>query len=73
MTAVETPTLAALEQSYLTMQRIRAFEAKAMELFAEQCGIRVSRIRRPDSFCRGRANCDDDQWLTRTNRSASIG
>jgi len=36
MTAVETPTLAALEQSYLTMQRIRAFEAKAMELFAEK-------------------------------------
>src|SRR4029078_12251177 len=36
MTAVETPTLAALEQSYLTMQRIRHFEAKAMELFAEK-------------------------------------
>ena len=33
MTAVETQPLSALEQSYLTMQRIRAFEAKAMELF----------------------------------------
>jgi len=36
MTAVETQTLAALEHEYLTMQRIRAFEAKAMELFAEK-------------------------------------
>ena len=36
MTAVETQRLSALEQSYLTMQRIRAFEAKAMELFADK-------------------------------------
>jgi pyruvate dehydrogenase E1 component alpha subunit len=36
MTAVETQRLSALEQSYLTMQRIRAFEAKAMELFANK-------------------------------------
>jgi acetoin:2,6-dichlorophenolindophenol oxidoreductase subunit alpha len=36
MTAVESQTLADLEQAYLTMHRIRAFEAKAMELFAEK-------------------------------------
>ncbi len=36
MTAVETRTPAALDQAYLTMQRIRAFETKAMELFAEK-------------------------------------
>jgi acetoin:2,6-dichlorophenolindophenol oxidoreductase subunit alpha len=36
VTAVETPALTELEQAYLTMQRIRAFEAKAMELFAEK-------------------------------------
>jgi TPP-dependent pyruvate/acetoin dehydrogenase alpha subunit len=36
MTAVAAPILASLEEAYLTMQRIRAFEAKAMELFAEK-------------------------------------
>jgi len=36
VTAVETKPLAGLQQSYLTMQRIRAFEAKAMELFASK-------------------------------------
>jgi TPP-dependent pyruvate/acetoin dehydrogenase alpha subunit len=36
MTAVESRTLADLEQAYLTMHRIRAFEAKAMELFSEK-------------------------------------
>lgn len=36
MTAVDPGTLVQLELAYLTMHRIRAFEAKAMELFAEK-------------------------------------
>ncbi len=36
MTVVDTNTRAELEHAYLTMHRIRAFEAKAMELFAEK-------------------------------------
>jgi acetoin:2,6-dichlorophenolindophenol oxidoreductase subunit alpha len=36
VTAVDTGTLAELEHAYLTMHRIRAFEVKAMELFAEK-------------------------------------
>ncbi len=36
MSAVETKPLTELEQAYLTMERIRAFEAKSMELFAEK-------------------------------------
>jgi pyruvate dehydrogenase E1 component alpha subunit len=36
VTVTDTATRAELEQAYLTMHRIRAFEAKAMELFAEK-------------------------------------
>jgi acetoin:2,6-dichlorophenolindophenol oxidoreductase subunit alpha len=36
VTAVDTRALTGLEQDYLTMQQIRAFEAKAMELFADK-------------------------------------
>ena len=36
MTATEAPALTELEQAYLTMERIRTFEAKAMELFQEK-------------------------------------
>jgi acetoin:2,6-dichlorophenolindophenol oxidoreductase subunit alpha len=35
VTAVQVQPLTDLEQAYLTMQRIRAFEAKAMDLFGE--------------------------------------
>jgi hypothetical protein len=44
----------------------------AVKLVGEQCGICVSRIRGADPFCRRRANCDDDQWLVRTERSGGI-